>query len=68
MRETITASDLQGLPGLHRAARDEILRRQPATVKEALAIPYAGRQSTRHLLDLGLITDPEGVQNGIGDR
>jgi hypothetical protein len=32
------------------------------TVLEALGIPGVGRKTTKRLLALGLLTDPEGVQ------
>ena len=63
-RPRITAADLKGLPGLRRPPRDGLLERQPETVAEALAIPDVGRRATKHLLALGLLTDPGGVQTG----
>lgn len=53
---------LQGKPGLSRAARDALLQCQPATVMEALRIHGVGRKTTKRLLALGLITDPERIQ------
>lgn len=58
----ITATHVRGLPGLRLAARDVILAAQPTTVLEALRIPGVGRTTTGHLLELGLLADPEGVQ------
>jgi hypothetical protein len=60
----ITASHLQGFPGLSEKARDQLLSLQPKTVLEALRIPGIGRSTTRKLLELGLLTDPEGAQHG----
>jgi hypothetical protein len=60
----ITAVHLQGLPGLSEKARDQLLALQPKTVLEALRIPGIGRGTTRKLLELGLLIDPEGVQYG----
>lgn len=53
---------LQGLPGLSRAARERLPQRQPATVLEALNIHGVGRKTTKKLIALGLLSDPEGVQ------
>lgn len=58
----ITADRLRGLPGLSEKARDELLSLQPKTVLEALRIPGIGRKTTRRLLELGLLTDPDDVQ------
>lgn len=63
-RTRIAMTDLTGLPGLRRAAADALVARQPATVAEALAIADVGRKTTKQLLLLGLLTDPEGVQRG----
>ena len=61
-RSAISEIHLQGLPGLSRAARDELLQLQPATVLEALKIHGVGRKTTEKLLALGLFSDPERVQ------
>ena len=58
----ITLDDLRGQPGLSRAAIDALVTLQPATVLKAIFIPGVGRKTTRRLLALGLLTDPEGVQ------
>ena len=58
----ICASALRGQPGLSRAACDRLVAVQPMTVLEALGIPGVGRKTTKRLLALGLLTDPEGVQ------
>lgn len=58
----ITEDDLRGLPGLRGSAIEELVSKQPQTVREALAIADVGRKTTRHLLELGLLTDPDGVQ------
>ncbi|MBI1944514.1 MAG: hypothetical protein HYS27_02390 [Deltaproteobacteria bacterium] len=63
MARPIIPNDLAGLPGLRRAAMAEILAAQPKTVREALAIPDVGRRATRHLLALGLLADPEHLQD-----
>ncbi len=60
---TLMKAHLQGQTGLSRAARDALLQRQPTTVLEALGIRGVGRKTTRRLLALGLLADPEGVQN-----
>jgi hypothetical protein len=54
---------LDGLPGLAKKARTALLTKQPRTVREALAIPGVGRKTTRKLLELGLLEDPDGAQN-----
>jgi hypothetical protein len=61
--KSITADDLRGLPGLTRAACNDLLARQPATVRQALRIHGIGRKTTRILLALGLIIDPDGIQS-----
>jgi len=58
----LTTDALRGQPGLSRAACDALLALQPATVPMALRIHGVGRKTTRRLLALGLLTDPEGVQ------
>jgi len=63
-RSKITAAHLQGIPGLSEKARNELLSLQPKTVLEALRIPGIGRKTTRRLLELGLLTDPDRVQSG----
>jgi hypothetical protein len=59
----ITEDHLRGLPGLSRSAASGLVERQPATVREALLIPGVGRRTTRRLLALGLLQDPEGMQS-----
>jgi hypothetical protein len=59
----LTRDNLRGQPGLSRAACDALLELQPATVLRALRIHGVGRKSTKRLLALGLLTDPEEVQN-----
>lgn len=63
LRALITADNLRGMPGLRRSARDALLTVQPTTVLEALALPAVGRKTTRGLLAIGVLTDPEGVQS-----
>jgi len=58
----ICANALRGQPGLSRAACDRLVAVQPMTVLEALDIPGVGRKTTKRLLALGLLTDPEGIQ------
>ena len=58
----ITLDDLRGQPGLSRAASDALVAQQPRTVMQALVMYGVGRKTTRRLLALGLLTDPEGVQ------
>ena len=53
---------LTGLPGLRRTACEALIATQPATVAEALAIADVGRKTTKYLLRVGLISDPEGMQ------
>jgi hypothetical protein len=59
----ITAEHLAGLPGLRKAARQRLLAAQPVTVLEALRIPDVARRTTRRLLALGVLIDPERAQN-----
>jgi hypothetical protein len=66
-RRAIRAEDLQGQPGLSRKAIEQLLRDQPATVREALKIKGVGRKTTRRLLKLGLILDPDATQTGGQD-
>ncbi len=61
-RRALTWDDLRGQPGLSRAACDALLALQPTTVLRALRIRGVGRKTTKRLLALGLLTDPEGVQ------
>ena len=63
-RIKITADHLQGLPGLSEKARDKLLSVQPKTVADALRIRGVGRSTTKKLLELGLLTDPDGAQTG----
>jgi len=58
----LTASDLRGEPGLSQAAIDALLTLQPATVLEALHVKGVGRKTTKRLLALGLLEDPDGMQ------
>jgi hypothetical protein len=58
----ITLNDLRGQPGLSRAACDKVLRLQPRTVLQALRIHGVGRSTTKRLIALGILTDPENVQ------
>ena len=58
----ISANALRGQPGLSRAACDRLVAEQPMTVLKALGIRGVGRKTTKRLLALGLLTDPEGVQ------
>jgi len=60
--KSITTDALRGQPGLSRAACDALLALEPATVLMALRIHGVGRKTTRRLLSLGLLTDPQGVQ------
>jgi len=59
----IIAEHLARLPGLRNAARQRLIAAQPATVLEALRIPDVGRRTTRRLLTLGVLSDPEPAQN-----
>ena len=59
----LTPDDLYGYPGLSRAAADALLERQPSTVLQALRIHGVGRKTTNRLFAVGLLTDPEGLQN-----
>ena len=61
----ITAEHLRGMPGLRGTARAALLAEQPATVREALRLVDVGRKTTKRLLALGLLTDPEGAQIGM---
>lgn len=59
----ITLADLLGQPGLSCAAAKALVESQPKTVLQALRIHGVGRKTTHRLLNLGLLTDPEGLQN-----
>jgi hypothetical protein len=59
----LTLDDLRGQPGLSRAACDALLALQPRTLLQALRIRGVGRKTAHRLLALGLLTDPEGLQN-----
>jgi hypothetical protein len=61
-RRLISVDDLSGEPGLSQVARDQLLRWQPTTVLQALRIRGVGRRTTKRLLVVGLLTDPEQVQ------
>jgi hypothetical protein len=58
----ITLDDLRGQPGLSRAASDALVALQPPTVLKAIFIRGVGRGTTRRLLALGLLNDPENIQ------
>jgi hypothetical protein len=58
----ITLDDLRGQPGLSRAASNALVAQQPPTVMNALVMHGVGRKTTKRLLALGILTDPEGVQ------
>ena len=58
----ITLDDLRGQPGLSRAASDALVALQPRTVLKALLMHGVGRKTTKRLLALGILTDPQGVQ------
>ena len=60
---SIADDDLRGQPGLSRSAIAALLAQQPPTVLEALRMHRVGRKTTERLLALGVLTDPEGVQN-----
>jgi hypothetical protein len=60
----IREEHLRGLPGLRRESIAAVVAAQPRTVVEARMIPGVGYKTTRHLLELALITDPEGRQPG----
>jgi hypothetical protein len=40
-----------------------LVERQPTTVLQALRMHGVGRKTTMRLLALGVLSDPEGVQN-----
>ncbi len=56
---------LGGLPGLRLRAKMALLTRQPATVRQALAIPDVGRSTTLRLFEAGLLSDPEGLMDDV---
>ena len=58
----ITEQHLRAAPWLCREAIVALVELQPATVLEALRMRHVGRRTTRMLLELGLVTDPERVQ------
>ncbi len=59
----ITSHHLRGaFPACRLKSRQDLIAKQPKTVAQALRIGGVGRKTTRHLLELGLLTDPEGVQ------
>lgn len=62
-RRPITVDDLRGLSGLSHKARQALIELQPRTVREAQTIPGVARGTTRHLVPLGLLADPEGVHS-----
>ncbi len=64
-RRLLTVDDLRG-PGLSRAACAQLVRAQPTTVREALRIVGVRRCTTRRLLRLGLVTDPDHLQGPAG--
>jgi len=59
----ITEQVLRGRRGITAATIENLVHFQPATVVEALDIYGVGRRVTALLLELGLITDPDGAQN-----
>lgn len=60
----LTANDLRGQPGLSQAAMDALVTSQPTTVLQALLLKGVGRKTTKRLLALGLLKDPDGMQQG----
>jgi hypothetical protein len=54
----IRPEHLAGVPGLRESAKQALLERQPEIAIDALAIPDVGRTTIRHLLKLGVISDP----------
>jgi len=58
----IRLDDRRGQPGLSLVARVQLVRSQPTTVLQALHIRGVGRSTTKRLLALGLLTDPDVVQ------
>lgn len=64
----LISSDLRGQPGLSQAAIDALVTLQPMTVQEALRLKGVGRKTTKRLLALGLLNDPEGMQDSASAR
>jgi tRNA U34 5-carboxymethylaminomethyl modifying enzyme MnmG/GidA len=64
-RRLISMDDLRGQPDLSQVARDQLVRGQPTTVVQALRIRGVGRSTTKRLLALGLLTDPDQGQNAL---
>jgi hypothetical protein len=60
----LTSGELRGQPGLSQEAISALVTVQPATVQEALRLKGVGRKTTKRLLALGLLNDPEGMQHG----
>ncbi|MCK9463727.1 MAG: hypothetical protein M0R80_29255 [Proteobacteria bacterium] len=60
-RRRISEEDLKGLPGLSRKARRDLVEEQPRTLREAVAIPGVSYATTRQLVVLRLVEDPEGI-------
>jgi hypothetical protein len=58
----LSRDDVRGQLGLSRAACNALVALQPATVLMALGIHGVGRKTTKRLLALGLLIDPEGAQ------
>lgn len=67
-RRRICEDDLHGQPGLSRQAITALVAAQPATVREALAIPGVGRKTTWRLHQLGIVNDPDHTQHGAAVR
>jgi tRNA U34 5-carboxymethylaminomethyl modifying enzyme MnmG/GidA len=63
IRRKITLDDLLGQAGLSRAAATALVESQPKTVLQAIRIHGVGRKTTHRLLELGLLTDPEGLHH-----
>jgi len=61
----LTTEYLHGWPGLSRQAQRALVDRQPSTVLEALRIRGVGRKTTKRLLAVGLVTDPDGAQHRL---
>jgi hypothetical protein len=61
----LTMATLGGLPGLRLRAKMALLTRQPATVRQALAIPDVGKGTTLRLFEAGLLADPEGLMDDV---
>jgi hypothetical protein len=67
-RRRIREQDLRGQPGLSRDATAALVAAQPTTVREALKIPGVGRKTTRRLIELGAIGDPDDTQHAASAR